>query len=65
MDHLQLRCNWIHTLDVINLTSKMLTYYSNTAGVPKYINILKDAKKKSHQVQLPIPNVTLMAIATK
>ena len=43
----------------------MLNYYSDAAGVPNYINMLEDTKEEAQQYQLPIPNVTLVAIATK
>ena len=43
----------------------MPTYYGDASGVPKYINMLEDSHKKSQRVQLPIPNVTLVAIAMK
>ena len=43
----------------------MLNYYGDTKGVPEYIYTIEDAQKKAQQVQLTIPNVTLVAIATK
>ena len=52
-------------LDVVNLTSKILTYYDDTVGITEYINILGGAKKNSYQAQLLILDVTLMAIVTK
>ena len=43
----------------------MLTYYGGTAGTLKYINMLEDSQKNTQRVQLPIPNVTIVAVATK
>ena len=65
MDHLQLRCEDLHALYVVDLTSEMITYYGETEGVPEYINILKDNKKKSQRSKIPTPNVTLVIIARK
>ena len=65
MDHIQLRCDSLHALDVVNLTSEMITYYSDASGIAKYINMLNDAQKKSQWVQLPIPNIILVTITSK
>ena len=52
-------------LAVVELTFKMLTYYGDASGVPRYINMLEDAHKKAQWDQLPTPDITLMAISTK
>ena len=65
MDHHQLCCGGFHMIDVIILTSKMLTYYGDKEGVPEYINMLEDYQKKAHRVQLPVPDVSLVEITTK
>ena len=65
MDHIQLRCGGLHTLNVVELTSNILTYYGDAVGLSEYINMLKDYQKKAQREQLPIPVITLMAIATK
>ena len=65
MGHLQLCCGSIHAIGVVKFTFEMLTYYGDAEGIPKYINMLEDAKKKVHQVQLPIREVTLVDIANK
>ena len=41
MDQIQLRCGGLHAINVVGLTSKILTYYGDAAGIPKYINMLK------------------------
>ena len=65
IDNLQLCCGGIHAINIVEITSEMLTYYSDLAGVPKYINMIEDAQKKAQQAQPPILDVTLVAIATK
>ena len=40
MDHPQLCCYIIHTLNVVDLISEMLTYYGDASRVPGYINML-------------------------
>ena len=47
MDHLQLCCSGIHAIDIVDITSEIITYYGDAAGVLKYINMLKDAQKKT------------------
>ena len=65
MNHLQLRCGGLHVLNNVDLTSEMLTYYDDAAGVPKYTNMLEDNHKKGHQTELPLSDVTIVAIATR
>ena len=65
MYNLKLHYGRIDTLDVVDLTSKMLTYYGDAADVPKYTNTLKDDQKKAQRVQLPIPDLTLVVISKK
>ena len=65
MDHLQLRCGRLHTLDVANITYEILTYYGDAAGICEYINIIEDSQKKAQRAQLPITDVTLMTITAK
>ena len=65
MYHIQLRYDCLHALEVVNLTSDILTYYGDASGIPEYINMLEDTQKKAQQAQIPIPDVTIMAIDTK
>ena len=37
----------IHAIDVIDLTSEMLAYYGDAAGVPKYIKTTENNQKKA------------------
>ena len=65
MEHLQLRYGDLHALDVVDLTSKILTYEGETEGIPEYTNMIGNAQKKAQQAQLTIPKSTLVAIGTK
>ena len=65
MDNTQLHCKGLHVLEVVNLTSMMITYYSDSAAFHKYINIIEETRKNAQRVKLSIPNVTLVEIATK
>ena len=40
IDHLQMCCYSIHTLNVVDIISEMLTYYVDASRVPGYINML-------------------------
>ena len=53
----------IHAIDVIDLTSEMLAYYGDAAGVPKYIKTTENNQKKAQWAQLVIPDVTLVSVA--
>ena len=65
MNHLQFCCGGLPVLNFVELTPEMITYYIDAVGIPKYINILRGAKKNSHQAQLLTLNVTLVYITTK
>ena len=52
-------------INAVDLTSKMITYCGDVVGLPVYNIMIKVDHKKSQQEKLPIPYVTLMAIATK
>ena len=43
----------------------MLGYYASTKGIPKYINLLEAAQHKLAQVNLPMSDDQLLAIASK
>ena len=46
MYHLQLHYRGLHVLEFVNLTSDIITYYGDVAGVPRYINMIEDSQKK-------------------
>ena len=50
---------------VVKITSKVLTYYGDAAGVPEYTKMIEDAQEKAQWEKLPVPNTTLMSISTK
>ena len=47
MDHLQLSYGGLHDINVVNITSDMLTYYGDAAGVLEYTNMIEDSQKKA------------------
>ena len=65
MDLLQMCCWGLHALKVVDLTSKMINYYGDAVGAPKYINMIEDVKKNSQRAQTPVLDVTIVAIVTK
>ena len=44
LDHLQKRCRGLHTLDIFDPQLQMFTYYAETIGISKYVNMLEDAQ---------------------
>ena len=65
MDNLQLHRRGLHVIYVVNLTTKMFTYYGDTVVIPDYINMIEYAQKKAQRAQPPIPCVTPMDITTR
>ena len=49
VDHLQFHFRRLHTVDFVDLTSKIITYYGDAAGVLECINKIKDTQKKAQR----------------
>jgi hypothetical protein len=64
IDHLDKNCGGLHAIDLVNLPTEMLAYYAAAEGIPKYINMLKDAQRKAQRAAMPIADVQLVAIAS-
>ena len=47
MTHLLVDCEGLHALNVVELPTQMFTFWSDTEGIPQYINKLEDAQHKS------------------
>ena len=54
----------LEATDIVSLLSAMLSWLANDPCVPEYVNLIKDAQKKSICANLPISNMWLAAIAT-
>lgn len=63
-DHLDANCGGLHPVDLINLPTEMMTYYSISDGIPEYIDKLEDAQRKLARANLPMLDVQLLAIAS-
>lgn len=63
MDHLDANCSGLHSSEVVHLHTEMMTFYAKADGIPEYIDMLKEAQRKSIQAKLPISNDQLLAIA--
>ena len=54
----------LEATNIVSLLSAMLGWWAKNPSVPKYVNRLKDAQKKSVRANLPISYMWLAAIAT-
>ena len=62
-NHLCDRSGGLHALDMVTLTIQMSQYYEGMPDVPKYIFMLKDARRKGARAGLPVTNQTLTVLA--
>jgi hypothetical protein len=62
--HLTDNCRGLHPAELVNLPTRMLTFYTDADGIPKYINMLEDAQHKLERAKLPMSNEQLLAIVT-
>jgi hypothetical protein len=54
----------LHAINMIALRTNMHNYYTQADGVPQYINMLEDAKKKATWAGMPIADVKLVMMAS-
>ena len=47
LDHLQAQCTGRHAIEILALQDKMRNYHLEYEGIPKYINALEDAQRRS------------------
>ncbi len=58
------QCNSLHPIELINLPTQMLSFYTDADGIPEYINMQEDAQRKLEWAKLPMSNEQLLAITT-
>ena len=63
-DRLKNGSGGLESTDIVSLLSAMLGWWANDPRVPKYVNCLEDAQKKSIRANLPISDIWLVAITT-
>ncbi len=49
----------LHTIDMITLYTNMHGYYVQANGIPQYIIMLEEAKKKAKQAGMPVADIEL------
>ena len=65
LDHLTELCSGLRTVDAVNITKVMKNLFSNTKGIPQYINAMEGAQRKSKRAKLVIPDEYMHAVALK
>ncbi len=55
---------WLHALDVILLCKDMMQHYVQVDGIPQFIVMIENAKKKAKQAGMPITDVELVMMAS-
>ena len=61
--HLQAGCTGRHALELLALHKEMQRYHLKVKGIPEYINMLKDAQRKSGRAGRTIADETLLLFA--
>ena len=62
--HLQARYTGRHTLDLLALYNDMQRYHLEVEGIPKYIDMLKDAHRQAGRAGRTITDDTLLIFAS-
>jgi hypothetical protein len=64
MTFLNANSGGLHTIDMISLRTNMHQYYTQADGIPQYIIMLEDSKKKAKRAGMPIANIKLVMMAS-
>ena len=65
LEHLTEFCSELHTVDAVDITQVMKTIVSNAEGIPKYINAMEMAQRKSKRAKIVIHDEYMHAVAQK
>ena len=65
LGHLTEFCAGLHTVDAVDIPQLMKGLYKDSDGVPKFINGMEAAQRKSKQAKLVINDEYLHAVALK
>jgi hypothetical protein len=64
IEHLDANCGGLHPSELVNLPTKMMTYYDKADGIPEYIDLLEEGQRKLARANLPMSDDQLLAIAS-
>ena len=64
LSHLQAGCTGRHLVELLELHNETQRYHLEVEGIPKYINMLKDAQRQAGRAGRTIFNETLLLFAT-
>ena len=64
LSHLQVLCGGLHDLDVLLLQNEIQHYHQDMEGIHEYINILKNAHRRSKREGNTTTKKTLLLVAT-
>ena len=65
MDYLTEFCSGLHTVDEVDIPQVMKTLFSDTEGIPQFINTMEASQRKSKRGRLVIKDEYLYAVALK
>jgi hypothetical protein len=54
----------LHALNLILLCTDMMQYYVQADGIPQFILMMEDAKKKAKRAGMPIADIKLVMMAS-
>ena len=62
--HLQVGCTGRNALELLALHNEMQRYHLEVEGIPKYINMIEDARRQAGRAGRTITNKTLLLFAS-
>ena len=65
LEHLTEFCSGLHTMDAVDILQVMKTFFSDTEGIPQYINVMEPAQRKSKRAKMVITDEYMHSAALK
>ena len=65
LDHLTEFCSGLHAVNAVDIPEVMKTLFSDDEGIPKFINTMEAAQRKSKRAKLVIREEYMHAVALK
>ena len=65
LDHLTEFCSGLHKVDAVDIPQVIKTLFSNSDGIPRFINVMEAAQQKSKRSKLVIHDEYMHAVALK
>ena len=65
LDHLTKFCSGLYTVDAVDIPQVVKTIFTDSDGIPQFINAIEEAQQKSKRAKIFIQDKYMHAVALK